>query len=61
LGQNSLVLSEDDEYRYEGDLVHGKKHGKGTIVYNNGAYYSGEWRNDQMNGFGTLYYASGNP
>jgi hypothetical protein len=55
-----MLVSEGD-FRYEGDLVNGKRHGKGTMLFGNGAYYAGSWIDDQMHGFGTLYYASGNP
>jgi hypothetical protein len=37
---------------YEGDFKHGKKHGNGTMKWDNGARYKGEWENDMMHGKG---------
>ena len=46
---------------YNGEMVNGKKHGRGTMIYNNGtpkvhddckdyATYIGEWKDDQKHG-----------
>lgn len=35
------------------------RHGKGKYYYGDGGYYEGDWRENQMNGMGTLYFADG--
>ena len=37
---------------FEGDLVNSIRHGYGTVKYENGHNYNGEWKNDQRNGRG---------
>jgi len=52
---------------YEGDFSgchffnyrHCWRHGKGTMNFNNGDKYVGQWRNDKFNGFGILEKANG--
>ena len=39
---------------YEGEMLDGKKHGKGKMVFPNKAVYDGEWQDDKMNGRATL-------
>jgi hypothetical protein len=41
--------------------LNGKKHGKGKLLFEDGAYYDGEFKEDKMNGRGILYYSEGNP
>ncbi|CAD8079446.1 unnamed protein product [Paramecium sonneborni] len=38
--------------QYEGYFQLGMKHGDGKLILNNGEYYIGEFRNDQLNGCG---------
>jgi len=45
--------------RFIGELINGKKNGKGIIFYNDGSKYEGEWKNDKMEGKGIFYYSSG--
>ena len=45
--------------RYEGMLVAGKKHGKGTFVWGDGKRYEGDWANDVISGHGVLTYTNG--
>jgi len=50
-----------NKYIYEGEFFQNKKNGHGrlTICFNNGSmqrYYIGQWKNNQMNGYGTLYF-----
>jgi hypothetical protein len=33
---------------YDGDLLDGKRHGFGKLVFHDGDYYDGEWRNDAV-------------
>mmetsp|Transcript_19509 Transcript_19509/g.64693 ORF Transcript_19509/g.64693 Transcript_19509/m.64693 type:complete len:357 (-) Transcript_19509:3501-4571(-) len=50
----------EDQYgTYEGDIVDGKKQGKGIMKYRNGDIYTGAWKNNMMNGEGTMVYTNG--
>lgn len=40
-------------------MLEGKRHGKGKFFYKEGSYYDGEWKENKMHGFGTLYYPDG--
>ena len=44
-----------NRWLYHGEYVNGKREGQGHRLYTN-AYYSGSWKNDRKNGFGTLTY-----
>lgn len=35
------------------------RNGRGKFNYSEGSIYEGEWKNNQMHGFGTLYYSNG--
>jgi hypothetical protein len=37
----------------------GERHGHGVMMYPNGAWYKGEWRNGRANGHGTVHFAYG--
>jgi len=37
---------------YQGHTINGKKNGPGTMFWNNGDIYNGNWRNDKRNGCG---------
>jgi hypothetical protein len=37
-------------------MVNGVKEGHGKLIYADGAYYEGEFKNDRMEGKGTLFY-----
>jgi hypothetical protein len=37
----------------------GKKEGRGRLYFCDGGHYDGEWKQDEMHGFGELYYPSG--
>ena len=39
---------------YVGDLVNDKPHGKGTMTYENGDSYEGEWKEGLKEGINTL-------
>lgn len=44
---------------YVGNVVNGVRHGAGTFKWTYyGAYYTGQWANDDMNGIGTYFYKS---
>ena len=38
---------------YTGDLVRGEPHGIGTMHFDNGGWYIGEWKNGSFSGYGT--------
>ncbi len=44
------------ENRYEGELVNGVKHGKGTMYYKTGNVYKGEWKNGVKHGPGEFIF-----
>jgi hypothetical protein len=39
---------------YTGAMEHGKRHGRGIMLYENTDKYDGRWENDKMNGWGTF-------
>ena len=39
--------------------MNGKKEGYGICFFPEGSRYEGEWKDDQMHGFGKLFYANG--
>lgn len=41
---------------YSGEKLNGWKHGKGKYQFSDGAVYEGNFENDQISGFGTLYF-----
>jgi hypothetical protein len=52
----------DEEGRtYHGQLLGGKKHGWGKLLFADGAYYEGEFKQAEINGRGILYYSEGRP
>ena len=50
---------EDEKGRYEGEVLFGKKHGKGVMIFISGQKYEGDWVNNNIEGQGSLYYANG--
>ena len=41
-----------DNGTYTGDLVRGERHGTGTMHYNNGGWYTGQWKSGSQSGIG---------
>ena len=60
---NQLSLNHDENNKfsdkYNGELVNGKKEGKGIMKYRNGDFYDGYWKNDLREGKGTLIKKKG--
>ena len=55
------VLNLDNGDKYKGDVVDGKKHGKGRYTFANGNKYEGSYKDDKMNGKGRFTFkAEGN-
>lgn len=46
-------------YSYQGLFLNGKRHGEGTLKYNNAISYHGWFRNDLKEGFGELHQSDG--
>ena len=44
---------------YRGDIVDGKRHGKGTLTWPDGSCYSGEWKEGLYHGYGVYTFANG--
>jgi len=54
-GEGTLYYDEHGIHKtYKGEWENGKKHGKGTLTYANGATYEGDWVNGKKHGQGTL-------
>ena len=45
--------------QFEGQIINGKKEGKGKFIYKNGCIYEGYFKNDKKEGNGIFYYANG--
>ena len=37
----------------------GKRQGKGRFYFDDGSYYTGQWRDNRIHGQGSLYYGDG--
>ena len=48
-----------DINKYEGQIINGKKEGKGKYIYKNGSIYEGYFKKDKKEGNGIFYYANG--
>ena len=59
-----IILSPDavlpDGGKYQGELLEGKFHGHGSLVYPQGDYYKGEFKNGLFHGQGLWVEANGN-
>ncbi|CAD8159395.1 unnamed protein product [Paramecium pentaurelia] len=57
--ENLQQLYYDDQktkIKYKGEIHQGQKHGKGILYFMNGKdQYNGDFKNDQYDGYGTLY------
>ena len=49
-----------DTGKFEGEITNKLRNGKGTMYYNNGDIYKGEWKKDKKEGEGIYYYKDGN-
>ena len=43
------------KYEYEGEMKDNKRDGYGKLIFENGIYYIGQWKNGMRHGQGTLY------
>ena len=53
------MISLLDGSEYEGDVVQGKKEGKGILKFKDGTIYEGEFKDDDFHGNGILKYNNG--
>ena len=53
------VKTDKNGQRFEGDLLNGKRHGKGIQVWADGSRYEGEWNADRQTGKGVKVWSSG--
>jgi hypothetical protein len=58
-GQNGSRQTLPNGDVYEGDLVNGLRHGKGTMRYAKGGSYEGDWKKNQKHGRGKETFADG--
>lgn len=58
-GLGTYTYNTGDKVRYTGAFEHGKKHGKGVLLFRSGARYEGEFLRDTMEGTGTFFYTNG--
>lgn len=56
-----IVEQDEEDRRYEGTIVNGKREGFGKLTYADGAYYEGHFKNGKMEGEGTLFYGPERP
>ena len=40
-------------------MIDNNKDGYGKLIFSDGGFYDGDWKNDRMNGFGILYFKDG--
>jgi len=52
-GKGRLFFNDDREY-YEGSFINNEKSGQGRVLFESGCSYVGQWKNDEMNGIGSL-------
>jgi hypothetical protein len=56
----ATTVIEGKNFRYEGQVnAEGQKQGHGILIFATGDTYTGQWRNDRMNGEGTYEFADG--
>ena len=55
----TIVTKVYDDGVYEGNLVDGKRTGKGKFTFSNGDVYEGDWVDDKMTGKGKITNADG--
>jgi hypothetical protein len=52
---------DSEGHDYEGYTLNGMKQGHGKLMFEDGAYYEGNFERDQINGRGVLYYCQEKP
>lgn len=49
----------NDKSTYEGQYLHGERHGVGVVIWQDGSIYKGEFKNDKCHGKGILVHTEG--
>jgi len=52
VGLEWMSISYEDGSKYEGEMIGRHKDGKGVFYFSDGGHYEGQWKNDEMEGFG---------
>lgn len=61
-GVGTILYAEGDSgerARYQGEFQHGKRHGRGSLLWRNGSRYDGGFMEDKLAGQGVLLWAIG--
>jgi hypothetical protein len=58
-GDGAVLFTYPNSSVYEGQLIDGKRHGRGTLTLSDGTKYEAEWRKDERHGRGTELFADG--
>jgi hypothetical protein len=59
-GLGMFIYQGDNALRYAGNFVDGLPQGKGTLIFNNGAFLTGEWVKGKLDGKGANHQSDGN-
>ena len=51
----NIIYDDDGNKEYEGEIINGNYHGKGTRYYISGNKYSGDFKNGEFDGYGIYY------
>ena len=57
-GRKTIYIQQYDNGRYEGEMVDGKREGKGKFYFITGDYYEGDFKNNCKEGRGKYIYSS---
>jgi len=61
-GWGLITFNDDDQYKrlkYEGSMARGVMEGHGTLWWQDGSHYTGEFHNNMKNNNGTIFYSNG--
>ena len=61
-GWGILNFNNDDQFKrlkYEGNMASGVMEGYGTLWWQDGSYYTGQFHNNMKDQFGAIFYANG--
>ncbi len=56
-----IVQTYEDKTHFEGMVQYGMKNGYGRLIYPDGVYYEGNFKNDTLQGKGSLFYGPNRP
>ena len=61
-GWGIMTFNNDDQYKrlkYEGEMVGGMMQGHGTLWWQDGSYYTGQFDHNMKNDNGAIFYSNG--